>query len=578
MDYLLFVWTFLLLSTAVVCSFPFHGGGREARNWRWLGALFVTAALSSAWTLLLGDAMPPSLWARMPNALVFVCSIIALIAAWRFSARRLSPAWLALPIGVGALICILHPGPESPWLRWLIWTPSLLLVAKAILVTSGRRPRHHTSASRFLAAGLFLLAFLDPLVIVYTHTSDAEWESRGGFLWSLRVPLFVGVTAACAFVLFGAWLARLERESNGSARASYRRGLISGVVLAAILGVGWPIANFFSQNADASWREQLAQEAMLGAAGISPENLKGLHGKASDAGTPVYLQIKDQLRLLTHAGDGYRFAYLMILRDGQVLFLADSEPVGSRDESVAGDIYYDAFSEIFVAFRQNQVITSGPKTDVWGTWVSGFAPVPFAVVDGSPVVLGLDRDAAQWASRLARLRQGSMAVTLMFALLAAGSFVLLDMMSRNHARQVASEERLRVSLQGANLAAWQMDFARRAIVLDQAWQRLIGAPVTPGPMNFGEFLKYVHPDDQAGVRESFQALWNGSVDVLECEFRVGQSSGRWAWILFRGKPPLSAYKGRSRAQPDLLSRSRRARKPRIFSICKGPRSSLQPMP
>jgi hypothetical protein len=160
-------------------------------------------------------------------------------------------------------------------------------------------------------------------------------------------------------------LARFERESNGSARASYRRGLISGVVLAAILGVGWPIANFFSQNADASWREQLAQEAMLGAAGISPENLKGLHGKASDAGTPVYLQIKDQLRLLTHAGDGYRFAYLMILRDDQVLFLADPEPVGSRDESVAGDIYYDAFSEIFVAFRQNQAITSGPKTDVW---------------------------------------------------------------------------------------------------------------------------------------------------------------------------------------------------------------------
>jgi PAS domain S-box-containing protein len=88
-------------------------------------------------------------------------------------------------------------------------------------------------------------------------------------------------------------------------------------------------------------------------------------------------------------------------------------------------------------------------------------PFPSRVVDGSPVVLGLDRDAAQWASRLARLRQGSMAVTLMFALLAAGSFVLLDMMSRNHARQVASEERLRVSLQGANLAAWQMDFARR---------------------------------------------------------------------------------------------------------------------
>ena len=543
MDYLLFVWTFLLLLTAAVCAFPFHGGGREARNWRWLGAFFFTAALLRAWTLLLGDAMPRSLWARVPNGLVLICSLVALIVAWRFSARRLSPAWLALPVGVGALLCVLHPGPESPWLRWLMWAPSLLLVARAILSNPRLRRGRHRSAPRFLAAGLFLLAFLDPLVVVYTHTSDAGWESRGAFLWSLRVPLFVAVTAACAFVLFGAWLARLERESDGIVGASYSRGLIFGVVLAAILGVGWPIANFFSQNADTSWREQLAQEAMLGAAGISPESLKAVHGEASDAGTPVYLQIKDQLRLLTHAGDGYRFAYLMILRDGQVIFLADSEPVGSKDESVAGDIYYDAFSEILTAFRQNQVITSGPKTDVWGTWVSGFAPVPFAVVNGSSVVLGLDRDAAQWAKRLARLRQGSMAVTLMFGLLAAGSFVLLDMTSRNHARQVASEERLRVSLQGANLAAWQVDFARRAIVLDQAWQQLVGAPVTPGPMNFEEFLEYVHPDDQAAVRESFQALWNGSVDVLECEFRVGQSSGRWVWVLYRGKTTTRGIQG-----------------------------------
>ena len=117
MDYLLFVWTFLLLLTAVVCASPFHGGGREARNWRWLGALFFTAALLRAWTLLLGEAMPPPLWVRVPNGLVLVCSIVALITAWRFSARRLSPAWLALPIGVGALLCVLHPGPESPWLR-----------------------------------------------------------------------------------------------------------------------------------------------------------------------------------------------------------------------------------------------------------------------------------------------------------------------------------------------------------------------------------------------------------------------------------------------------------------------------
>ena len=543
MDYLLFVWTFLLLLTALVCAFPFHGGDREARNWRWIGALFFSAALLRAWTFLWLEVTPFPLWARVPDVLLLVCFSVALIAAWRFSGRRLPPAWLALPIGAGALICILNPGPESSWLRWLIWTPSLLLVAKMILRRSGPRRGHQSNGSRFVAAGLVFLALFDPLVAVYAEAKDAEPASLGTAFWGLRIPLFTTITAACAFVLFGAWLARQDRDSNGIAEASYSRGLIFGVVLAAILGVGWPIANFVRQNADTTWREQLAQEAMLAAAGINPETVKALQGKASDAGTPTYLRIKDELRLMTQVRDSYRFAYLMIMRDGKVVFLVDSEPVGSPDESVAGDIYYDAFSEILTAFKENRVVTSGPKTDVWGTWVSGFAPVPSAVVEGSSVVLGLDHNAAQWASRLARLRQGSMAVTLMFALLAVGAFVLLDMASRNHARQVASEEQLRVSLQGANLAAWQMDFAKQAIVLDKSWHRLLGTPVTPGPLNFDEFLAFVHPDDQAGVRESFRALWNGSVDVLECEFRVGQSSDHRVWILFRGKTNTRGMQG-----------------------------------
>ena len=142
--------------------------------------------------------------------------------------------------------------------------------------------------------------------------------------------------------------------------------------------------------------------------------LELLHGKASDANTPGYLKLKEQLSFLTRSGDGYRFAYLMIMREGQIVFLVDSEPVGSKDESVAGDIYYDV-SEIRTAFKENRAVTEGPQTDVWGTWMSGFAPVPSAVVDGSSVVLGLDRDATQWAGQLARLRQGVMTATLIFA-------------------------------------------------------------------------------------------------------------------------------------------------------------------
>jgi PAS domain S-box-containing protein len=533
MDYFCFVWTFLLLLTAMVCAFPLREGGQEAKKWRWLGGLFLAAALSCAWKLSWFVTTPAASSTWVPNLLVLATFSAALITTCKFAAWRISPALLAAAIGTGALLCVRYPGTASSWLLWLVWTPPLAVLASVIFLSRSRR--RAVGAPRFLAIGLFGLAVCEPIVSVYLREGSAPAARPGPSALSFPLLAPIAMTMSCFFVLVGAWLARFGRGAGGIVRASHAHELIFGVILAAILGMGWPIANFISRNADTSWREQLAQEAMLAASGITQHHLDRLDGKASDADKPSYLRLKDQLRMMTRSGDGYRFAYLMILRDGKVVFLVDSEPVGSRDESVAGDIYYDAFSEIYLTFSENRVLTSGPKTDVWGTWVSGFAPVPLTLVDGSRVVLGLDRDAAEWASRLAQLRQGAMAVILMFALLALGSFVLLDVTSRNQARQLASEERLRVSLQGANLAAWQIDFVKHTMVLDEAWQELVGALVKPGPIRFEEFLQYVHPDDRDAVRNSFQALGKGSAEDLECEFRVGQRPSQWAWVLTRGR-------------------------------------------
>ena len=37
------------------------------------------------------------------------------------------------------------------------------------------------------------------------------------------------------------------------------------------------------------------------------------------------------------------------------------------------------------------------------------------------------------------------------------------------------------------------------------------------------------------VRNSFETLGTRSTDDLECEFRIGQPPGHWAWVLARGK-------------------------------------------
>jgi hypothetical protein len=70
---------------------------------------------------------------------------------------------------------------------------------------------------------------------------------------------------------------------------------------------------------------------MLAAAGFTPDHLEPLHGKPSDANTPGYFKLKEQLSFLTRSGVGYRFAYLTIMREGQIVFLVDSEPVGSKN-------------------------------------------------------------------------------------------------------------------------------------------------------------------------------------------------------------------------------------------------------
>ena len=434
MDYFAFVWSVLLMLAAVVCVAPLHRSDRETA-WRWLGALFLSVAVLRVWNLLWRGMAPPLMWDWVPDGLVIAGASAALIGARLLAPRRPASAWLALAIGAGTLLFLTLSGSDHSWLRRLLWTPSLVALALVILLNPDAHRPYHTSASRFLAAGIFLLALFDPLVGTDVNWKDVPLESIASVVWSLRFPTVATVTVACVFVLVGSWLRRLGQESEAMARASRRRGLIFGSILGGILGVGWPIANFISQSADASWRAQLARETMLAAAGFTADHLERLHGSASDVNTPGYLKLKEQLNFMTRSGDGYRFAYLMIMREGRVVFLVDSEPVGSKDESVAGDIYYDSFSEIFTAFAQNRAVTAGPKTDVWGTWVSGFAPVPLAVVDGSPVVLGLDREAAKWTGQLARLRQGVMAATLMFALLAAGSFVLIEIESRNHARQ-----------------------------------------------------------------------------------------------------------------------------------------------
>ena len=74
-----------------------------------------------------------------------------------------------------------------------------------------------------------------------------------------------------------------------------------------------------------------SMEAML-----QPEHIAVLTGRPEDQKKPEYNHIKDNLMRLVDSTDPIRFAYLMIQRDGRIVFAMDSEPADSPDYSPPG--------------------------------------------------------------------------------------------------------------------------------------------------------------------------------------------------------------------------------------------------
>lgn len=538
MDYLTFVWSFLLSLTALVCLLPNRRTTR--RGWTALGAGLLCAALLRSWEFFWCGATIPSHLEWIPPLLLTLAAVSAVGAARGFLRKRISVAWLALPVVMAAACwAVGGPGFFVERSQWVLWAPSLLCVAWSVHLLSRSEAGEARSACGLLAAGLVILALLKPMPSVYSPTSHAREETIRALLVSSQLLPAIITTIACSFLLAGSWITyRLSRMSaipSMDGQVGLKRGWIFGLLVSGVLVAGWPVTDRISEHTDRDWRDQLVQETRVAATSISPHWVAGLTGSPQDLDNPAYAAIKDRLELVAKTGRGYRLASLTGMKDGKVIFLADSEPDGSRDESIAGDIYVDAFKELLRGFHAPRSFAVGPETDRWGTWVSGFTPVPGSMWEGLPVFLGLDLNARTWQAELSRLRQARMLAIFVFALFVVGSFAINYVALEAKALQEASEDRLRVSLQGAELAAWEMDIPLRRIALDSAWRNLAGAKDSADSLDCDAFLALVHPEDRETARRGFLGLSDGIPETVECEFRIKKNDGEWIWVLNRGK-------------------------------------------
>lgn len=96
-----------------------------------------------------------------------------------------------------------------------------------------------------------------------------------------------------------------------------------------------------------------------------------------------------------------------------------------------------------------------------------------------------------------------------------------------------SEERLRFSLEGGQIGAWDLD-----LVSNRAWRslqhdRIFGYQDALLAWTFEDFLAHVVPEDRKGVEAAFQAALAGS-DKWEVECRIQRQDGERRWIIPHG--------------------------------------------
>jgi PAS domain S-box-containing protein len=180
-------------------------------------------------------------------------------------------------------------------------------------------------------------------------------------------------------------------ESLGVRR--WRRHLLPVVFFVTILfGIGW-----FAVRTDGQIRKNLLLRTRQVASSINIARVKALTGTESDLTTPAYLRLKEVLASARAANPKCRFVYLMGRKsDGTVCFLADSEPIGSADESPAGQIYEDIPECFRRVFDTRTSLVEGPSTDRWGTWVTGLVPLTDPTTGDLLAVLAMDVDAFSW--------------------------------------------------------------------------------------------------------------------------------------------------------------------------------------
>jgi len=98
-----------------------------------------------------------------------------------------------------------------------------------------------------------------------------------------------------------------------------------------------------------------------------------------------------------------------------------------------------------------------------------------------------------------------------------------------------SMERLELAVAGADLGLWDLNLQSGELVFNDRWTEMLGYDFDDIEPTFGTWAGLLHPDDRSGVNRLLNAHLNDETDVYESEHRLKMKSGKYLWVLSRGR-------------------------------------------
>ena len=307
----------------------------------------------------------------------------------------------------------------------------------------------------------------------------------------------------------------------------WNRYSLFALLTIAILVVGSYFVVAFSDYGESIERRALLATTAAAVASFDVAEVSGLGGDADDLETPQFAHVRASLKRIRASVEDARFAYLMILRNNDVVFLADLEEPDLSDYSPPGQIYSEATPLLRGLFISGKAATEGPVSDRWGRWVSGLTPLLNPTTGRVVAILGIDINAEDWDTGVAHFRWVGVGVSGFLATV----IVLFSYL-------VSRERRLGEKLTTASRIVENSTTILYRIASEPGLPlTFISSNVSRLGYNQREFLtapdlyhSLVHPDDRPDVKLVHRRMIDLGIVPEPIQFRIRAKDGTYFWI------------------------------------------------